>query len=422
MQAGPPPEDLHAILSRFHNWSGKGPANGNGHAKSAPEEGIREIPYEEAIRQHRNRQAGRSGRRTATQKGKAAAETSQPAAKPAEPSSPNLSESQEDMPLWVANLPVVPETEPVMELKAQAPAAQEWTASPAAPDPPTAPRRGAKPSPTERATVTKPPKIESSEQVFLAAFPELPASRFVDLPAVPLTQRSKPRRRVAPPPPPAPKQPVAAVQASALKPASAAIAAPPSPKPKPHANPVKASAPAIAAKPVARPTVPTGLIGSPIKALPASPARPPVVKKAAPASAAKSKSRTPRRPPFRQVLARTIQQPKAALALRDEPARDRTRRITTRFSPGEERRIGKCAAELGITVSTYLRRCALSAVTQKAIPESPAPPASAKPRKPPARNPEHPVSNAAPAPLLGGWLTLLRNRFLGPPVRFSEEA
>jgi hypothetical protein len=24
--------------------------------------------------------------------------------------------------------------------------------------------------------------------------------------------------------------------------------------------------------------------------------------------------------------------------------------------------------------------------------------------------------------LLGGWLALLRNRFLGPPMRFSEEA
>jgi hypothetical protein len=166
----------------------------------------------------------------------------------------------------------------------------------------------------------------------------------------------------------------------------------------------------------------SALIGSPIQALPASPARRPVVKRAGPASAAKSKLRTPRRPPFRQVLASTIQQPKAALALRDKPAQDRTRRITTRFSPGEERRLGKCAAELGITVSAYLRQCALTAVTQKPIPESPAPPASAKTRKPPARATEHPVPNAAPAPLLGGWLALLRNRFLGPPVRFSEEA
>lgn len=426
MQAGPPPEDLHAILSRFHNWAGKDPGNGNGHAKRTPEEGIREIPYEEAIRQHRDRQAARSPRRTAaSQKAKAATGTSQPATNPADTSSPDLSEPQEDMPLWVANLPVVPETEPVVELKAQAP--EEWRASPppsaAAPNPPPAPRRGAKPSPTERATVTKSSKIEGREQVFLAAFPELPSSRFVDLPAVPLTQRSRPRRRVAAPPPPAPKQPVAPVQTSALKPASAAVASAPSPKPKPPVNPAKASPPAIAARPPARPTVHSALIGSPIKALPASPARRPVVQKAAPASAAKSKLRTPRRPPFRQVLASTIQQPKAVLALRNEPAPDRTRRITTRFSPAEERRLGKCAAELGITVSAYLRQCALSAVTQKPIPESPAPPAPAKTRKPPARNPEQPVPNAAPAPfLLGGWLALLRNRFLGPPVRFSEEA
>ena len=235
MQAGPPPEDLHAILSRFHNWSGKGPANGNGHAKSAPEEGIREIPYEEAIRQHRNRQAGRSGRRTAhPRRGKPQQDTSQPAAKPAEHI---LSQ-----PLRVAGRHASLGCESACGARNRAGHGTEGAspcrpgvdgvAPPAAPDPPTAPRRGAKPSPTERATVTKPPKIESSEQVFLAAFPELPASRFVDLPAVPLTQRSKPRRRVAAPPPPAPKQPVAAVQASALKPASAAIAAPPSPKPQ----------------------------------------------------------------------------------------------------------------------------------------------------------------------------------------------
>ena len=210
MQAGPPPEDLHAILSRFHNWAGKGPANGNGHAKRTPEEGIREIPYEEAIRQHRDRQAARSPRRTAaSQKAKAGAGTSQPAAKPADTSSPNLSESQEEMPLWVAQLPVVPETEPVVELKPPAPATQEWTASPppppAVPDPPRAPRRGARPSSAPKTTATKSPKIEGGEQVFLAAFPELPACRFVDLPAAPLTQRSKPRHRTAAPPRPRPR-------------------------------------------------------------------------------------------------------------------------------------------------------------------------------------------------------------------------
>jgi hypothetical protein len=75
--------------------------------------------------------------------------------------------------------------------------------------------------------------------------------------------------------------------------------------------------------------------------------------------------------------------------MRNKPAPDRTRRITTRFSLAEERRIGKCAAELGITVSSYLRQCALSSVTQKPLPEAPAPTAAAGTRKPPARAQSH---------------------------------
>lgn len=51
-------EDLHSILNRFQTWSGKhtGPANGNGHK---PSEGVREIPYEEALRQVQSRRVTR---------------------------------------------------------------------------------------------------------------------------------------------------------------------------------------------------------------------------------------------------------------------------------------------------------------------------------------------------------------------------
>jgi len=51
-------EDLHNILSRFQAWSGKhaGAENGNGHK---PVEGVREIPYDEALRQVRSRRPAR---------------------------------------------------------------------------------------------------------------------------------------------------------------------------------------------------------------------------------------------------------------------------------------------------------------------------------------------------------------------------
>ncbi|MGB6132680.1 MAG: hypothetical protein WBG54_12940 [Acidobacteriaceae bacterium] len=54
-------EDLHSILSRFQTWSGKnaGPASSNGHK---PSEGVREIPYEEALRQVRSRSGTRAPR------------------------------------------------------------------------------------------------------------------------------------------------------------------------------------------------------------------------------------------------------------------------------------------------------------------------------------------------------------------------
>jgi hypothetical protein len=201
------------------------------------------------------------------------------------------------------------------------------------------------------------------------------------------------------------------------------MAATVSAKAKPPIKAAKALPVGLVEKPQGRLVAQSALTNSPIKALPGSSVRRPVVKKAAVAVTARCKSRIPKRPPFRQVLASTMQQPKAALASRNKPVSDRTRRITTRFSPTEERRIEKCAAELGITVSSYLRQCALASVAPKPLPEAPAVPTAAKNRKPTARSGETPMQHAAPAPsLLGGWISLLRNRFLGPPVRFSDEA
>lgn len=54
--------DIHTILGRFETWAGKKPGDGNGHKNgNAPEE-VREISYEEAIRQYRSRHAGPSDR------------------------------------------------------------------------------------------------------------------------------------------------------------------------------------------------------------------------------------------------------------------------------------------------------------------------------------------------------------------------
>ena len=460
MQSGPPAEDLHAILSRFHTWAGKDGANGNGKANGAPkegigeegireegirEEGIREIPYEEAIRQHRSRQAARNQRRPAGPKTKAAP-APEPAAKPTDTPSTNLNEAQKELPLWVKNLPVIPDTEPVIELKAGLPSdlASEHTAPVAPPRaatrPTAGPHRAAKASVPKGPPAAKTAQRDIGEQACLDAFPKLPARAFVDLPSAPPTQRSKPQRRAAAPPARTAQPPAAAVQAKPAPPSlpsaiTTAITTAPSAKLKPpvssakaapeKASPAKAASSGVPGIRQAKPADSTVLLGAPAKCLPSSPVRRHVVKKksASPAAAAKGRSRTLRRPAFRKVLASTMQQPKAALAPASKPAPDRTRRITTRFSPAEERRIERCATELGITVSAYLRQCALFAVTQKPLPEPPESTAGAKKRKAALRDPQPPMQYAAPAPsFLGGWLALLRNRFLGPSLRFSEDA
>ncbi|MGA7351825.1 MAG: hypothetical protein WBX06_11750, partial [Acidobacteriaceae bacterium] len=65
MQPAANPDDIHTILSRFQTWAEQ-PANGNGNGHkngAGPLEGVREIPYEEAMRQHRNRRVAQGQRR-----------------------------------------------------------------------------------------------------------------------------------------------------------------------------------------------------------------------------------------------------------------------------------------------------------------------------------------------------------------------
>jgi hypothetical protein len=51
MQPGKNTDDIHTILSRFNNWSGKQ----NGDAVQVVDDEVREIPYDEAMRRVRNR-------------------------------------------------------------------------------------------------------------------------------------------------------------------------------------------------------------------------------------------------------------------------------------------------------------------------------------------------------------------------------
>src|ERR1700679_738804 len=68
MQPGMSSDDLRAILSRYESWAAKQPGdgngNGNGHKNSNRAEEVREIPYEEAIRQYRTRRVRGTSRAT----------------------------------------------------------------------------------------------------------------------------------------------------------------------------------------------------------------------------------------------------------------------------------------------------------------------------------------------------------------------
>lgn len=538
MQPGPRSEDINSILSRFQTWADKNPVNGaaNGHGNGDASEEIREIPYEEAIRQLRDRQAAQSRRPPRPRARRAAAPSRKRAATPpyipaspaapAPPAAPQPSAPLQAAPRsgrWIDNLPVIPDTEPVIELRSAASAA-----APSAPPPQTRedriPPRSASvpaedrtamvaPTPAQRPSPRPPktaPQSEAAASLF-AAMPDLPAMPFVDLPAVALSARRRPERRTparrlqpkpepqaqtepefepemetapeAPPRLPArpaaaaaalPPRRVATAQTPTPPPLPAKAAAPPPPVRKPMAARAEAPQPqrqAIPVRPAARPRVTAtavraaksqataqtrtdartqsrtqsqtqarskarpqagpALSGNPRSALIQSPMKAVARQPSAAVSrrqrlASAPRARKPERSHFRQVLANTVQQPKALLTPRKKPAPDRTRRITTRFTTAEERRIEKQASELGMTVSAYLRQCALAAlasVSQKIEwEEEPAPVNIRKNGKQPAPASWQTNGYANSPSLLGGWLSLLRNRFLGPPIRFSEEA
>jgi hypothetical protein len=466
MQPGTNPEDINAILNRFHSWADKHPAkgNGNGSSNGAGLDEVREFPYEEAIREYRDRRATRTPHSKAAPPVKDAVPGQQkPTAKAAPSPGPEVAPSPEPHRPFISSLELLaalnnvapaaplqdapkPAAHPIAKPAVQdaSKAAAEHAFQPAAqPTPKAAAQPTAKPAlqdaPQNQAQQNKvQPAVEAGAQTAIAK--PLPRKR----PAVAKTATAR-----------APKLKPAAAFRQILSEAVAQSAeatvpvAPPKPARKalahsPHAKTATQQKTTAAARvqaanakkaaAIAKPHnkfAPMGIRSALLRPQTAVAARsiarnPAPGKSAAPSAA---KLRPPKPAPFRQSMAGRAPQPKAEGVPKKKPAPDRTRRITTRFSPAEERRIEKQAADLGLNVSAYLRHCALGAAagpSPAAAQYSPAPtPLTQTPgrrRKSTAQTLPN-FNDSAPAPsFIGGWLALLRNRFLGPPARLSEDA
>jgi hypothetical protein len=407
MQPAANPDDIHAILSRFQTWAEQ-PANGNGNGHkngATPLEGVREVPYEEAIRQHRNRRAPQGQRRTTPPR---------PSATPVSPTAPGL------------------RVEPELIAEAAPPSAVDLAVA-------------------KIAEVAATTKLEPALPP-INGTPQDPAPVAIGVVVEPVASAIKPRppraKRVQTAPP-------AETQKSAPAPAvtTGGIIADGSPDPvKPLPRPILRSAirndrprlTTMAAAPIPAPTITTRSaitarppLNSAVRRKP-KPAVKAAARSAAPKTSAAlltAKSLIARQPQFRQVLARTVLQARPPAAPKPvrrmevtskEATPDRTQRITTRFSLAEQRRIEKQAALAGLTVSAWLRHCALSKETAQACPkkaQAVATKSGSKRRRVAAPNPAHGVLFSQPTnSALGNWLTLLRQRFLSSPVRFSEQA
>lgn len=419
MQPGTDPEDINSILSRFHSWAEKKPAaNGNGspQGNGGPSEGVREIAYEEAMREHRSRRVPQNGssKPSAPRRKAAAHQASPPSPAPV----PNAL-TKEVAPPQAKKPPFVPSLELLAALRsaAAAPAARE-ASPPPEPLQPILFREENDPATEERSTppaaspVTVSPAAKNPpsapKTAAASAFREALAGATTATAGVAGTIAPKPRAR-----PKTLREKIAAaptqrpaVAAQRPAPLRASIGA----NSRPQVKPAKIVQPAIRAKPAIANTRRTAT-----KAVTARRS----------ASLLAAKRRKPRPAPFRQVLTNTIQQPRLADAAAKKGMPDRTRRITTRFTTVEERRIEKQASQLGLTVSAYLRHCALATVTPPAEP-APPPAMLAARNKVPQRTaqsayPPNPYATQGSS-LIGGWLALLRNRFLGPPIQFSDDA
>jgi hypothetical protein len=327
MQPGSQPEDIQTIMSRFHTWAGKNPGNGNTGKLVPGSDAVREIPYEEAMRNFRQRRTTQTRR--------------------------------------AATAPSIP-----------------WETTPANPE----------------ATLPIPAAIAAQPDAAIAASP------------VPMEAK-----------------PTALARRS---PGVAAKAAP-----APDSGEKKVARKKVATREKKACATPAALAVHPIqpKALRAQ-QKTPTSSKAEPRRAASSKQTvaltvrqrvaTPKKPAFKKVLAKTVRNGSQSRqsTRRAAAAPDRNQRITTRFSAAEQRRLERAASQAGLTVSAWLRQCALHA---EAGPARPIPQTSIGKTEKAASlaSPAGSTLFSTPAPSgLGNWITLLRQRFLSSPARFSERA
>lgn len=367
MEPGRNPDDLHAILSRFHTWAEKQPGERNGNRSSNGH--IRTLTYEEAIAQHRSRQANPAERRARPVRETAAA-------------------------------PVVPTGLSSADATPSREAPQRNEQHPAMPDPTPGPRDAE--SELDGATrVSSAAGIPAATAQPVALGRPLPAAQIETVTEtgpdgakspVSTTRKAPVSAKTGKTSLPQPGRKASAKSGSSLP------QAPPKTAPMPADVPKRRSAGA----PVAR-TKPSAKI-APCRENPTT---------------------------FRQVLAKSVlpEEKKAGKAGKASPSAvpERTRRITMRFSSAEQKRLERAAGEAGMTLSAYLRKCALNAGKIQAAPRAVEKPAvrakrgrSAATAKTSAQTQlfAQPVSNS----LVGGWLNLLRQRFLSSPRRFSERA
>lgn len=128
------------------------------------------------------------------------------------------------------------------------------------------------------------------------------------------------------------------------------------------------------------------------------------------------------KPEFREVLANTMQKTQTTKPV----AQERDLRISVRISSEEQRQIEQCAAHAGMTVSEYLRTRVLTAqpLTPEPAAKVIATVAESATEMPAADASRPGTTSQAPKtiPVLGQWLTLLRQRFLSSPGKFAERA
>jgi hypothetical protein len=126
-------------------------------------------------------------------------------------------------------------------------------------------------------------------------------------------------------------------------------------------------------------------------------------------------------PEFRQVLAKSVESrgsaPPGKTAKIKTGKTERDQRVSVRLSRDEERQLQQCAEQAGVTVSQYLRQCALKDQPARRGKRADL---VAQELLMPASQPET-AATAKPGGL-GEWITLMRNRFLSSPARFAERA